>query len=321
MLKRSDTARLDDAARAAWLYYVARNTQDEIASKLGVSRQAAQRLVSRAVAEGLVHVRIDHPIADCLALADELERVFDLPRAVVVPSDPSGAGGAPDPATALAAEGAAEIERWLRSSEPLVIGMGTGRTLKAAVGRLPPMACPHHRIVSMTGSVAPDGSAAFYNVIFSMADRVQAPHFPLPVPVLAAHPKERELLHGQSALRIPLALAEQADVAFVGLAEVGPGAPIVEDGFLTAAGARELQARGAVGEICGWVFDDRGRLLPPPSNERVASPPLPDPRSAPVIGMAAGERKRPAIRAALRGGLLATLITDERTARWLVDNA
>ncbi len=32
-----DATRLDDAARAGWLYYVAGNTQDEIARKLGVS--------------------------------------------------------------------------------------------------------------------------------------------------------------------------------------------------------------------------------------------------------------------------------------------
>jgi DNA-binding transcriptional regulator LsrR (DeoR family) len=48
-----ETSRLDDAARAGWLYYVAGNTQDEIARKLGVSRQSAQRLVSLAVSEKL----------------------------------------------------------------------------------------------------------------------------------------------------------------------------------------------------------------------------------------------------------------------------
>ena len=41
----ADSDRLDDAARAGWLYYIAGNTQDEIAQKLGVSRQTAQRLV------------------------------------------------------------------------------------------------------------------------------------------------------------------------------------------------------------------------------------------------------------------------------------
>ena len=314
-LEPAGKARLDEAARAAWLYYVARNTQDEIAGKLGVSRQAAQRLVSRAVQEGLVHVRIDHPIADCLAAADELERAFGLERAVVVPSDPMGGSST----LGLAEEGAAEIERWLRRDTPLVIGMGTGRTLKAAVAQLPTMDCAHHRIVSLTGSIAPDGSASFYNVIFSMAERVNAPHFPLPLPVLATHPKERETLHGQAAIRIPLAMASQADVAFVGVAGMGDDAPLVEDGFLTPARARQLRERGAVGEICGWVFDAEGRLLGPPSNQRVASPPLPDPARTKVVAMAMGERKREAVRGALRGGLVGVLMTDETTARWLVE--
>ena len=47
MAQRQDTGsnRLDDAARAGWLYYVAGNTQDQIAAKLGISRQSAQRLL------------------------------------------------------------------------------------------------------------------------------------------------------------------------------------------------------------------------------------------------------------------------------------
>ena len=85
----TSTDRLDDAARAGWLYYVAGNTQDEIAAKLGVSRQSAQRLVSLAVAEGLIKVRIDHPIAACLELARDLSARYALKLCEVVPTDPA----------------------------------------------------------------------------------------------------------------------------------------------------------------------------------------------------------------------------------------
>src|SRR6218665_222451 len=80
MAKRSEAAhgRLDDAARAGWLYYVAGRTQDEIAAAMGISRQSAQRLVSLAVAERLIKVRLDHPIAECLELAQKLKERFDL---------------------------------------------------------------------------------------------------------------------------------------------------------------------------------------------------------------------------------------------------
>ncbi|TIM18165.1 MAG: hypothetical protein E5Y69_34750, partial [Mesorhizobium sp.] len=51
--------------------------------------------------------------------------------------------------------------------------------------QLPPMECPQHKVVSLTGNISPDGSAAFYNVIFTMADRVKARSFPMPLPVIA----------------------------------------------------------------------------------------------------------------------------------------
>ena len=84
----SGGSRHDEAARAGWLYYVGGNTQDQIAAKLGVSRQSAQRLVSLAVSEGLIKVRLDHPIANCLELAERLRSRFALDRVEVVPSDP-----------------------------------------------------------------------------------------------------------------------------------------------------------------------------------------------------------------------------------------
>ena len=50
--------KLDLAARAAWLYYVAGNTQQEIAKKLQISRPVAQRLVALALQQGIVKVRV-----------------------------------------------------------------------------------------------------------------------------------------------------------------------------------------------------------------------------------------------------------------------
>ncbi|MGQ3164778.1 MAG: sugar-binding domain-containing protein, partial [Agrobacterium sp.] len=139
MARRNDAhGRLDDAARAGWLYYVAGRTQDEIAAAMGISRQSAQRLVSLAVAERLIKVRLDHPIAACLEKAERLKEKFDLRYIEVVPSDPAGVSST----VGIAEAGAAEIERWLKNADPIVLAIGTGRTLKAAVDQLPPMECP-----------------------------------------------------------------------------------------------------------------------------------------------------------------------------------
>lgn len=319
MSRRKDPSdqRLDDAARAGWLYYVAGNTQEDIATKLGISRQTAQRLVSLAMSEGLIRVRLEHPIAECMDLSDKLVTHFKLAHVEVVPTDP----GSPSTTIGIAEAVAAEIERRLRSPEPLVLAMGTGRTLKAATELLPKMDCPQHRIVSLTGNIGPDGSAAYFNVIFNMADAIKARHYPFTLPVFASSAKERQLLHAQALIRTTLDLAAKANVSFVGIGELGPQAPSVVDGFLTAAEMEALQNAGAAGEIVGWVFDASGQMIKGLTNDRVASAPIPSRGTSLVIGAAMGLRKLPGIRAALTGQLVNGLITDEATARALLEGA
>lgn len=308
------TTRLDDAARAGWLYYVAGNNQEEIAQKLGVSRQTAQRLVSLSVSEGLIKVRLDHPIANCMELAEQLRRRFALELIEVVPSDP----GSVSTTMGVAQAAAAEIEKRLRSTQPLIMAIGTGRTLKAAIEQLPPMDCPQHKIVSLTGSIAPDGSAAFYNVIFNLADSVKARSFPMPLPVIASSAQERELLLKQPMIRDTLELAAKANVTFIGIGDLGPQAPLFLDGFITETELKALQKAGAVGEIVGWCFDAEGRMIEGQTNLRVASAPMPSRETSTVIAIAKGDKKLPGIRAALNRRLVNGLITDELTAASLL---
>ena len=316
MPPRSETTRnkLDDAARAGWLYYVAGNTQDEIAAKLGVSRQSAQRLVSLAISEKLIKVRLDHPIADCLELGARLRGRFDLRFVEIVPSDP----GHSDSTLGVADATALEIEKILASATPTVMGIGTGRTLKAAVEMLPAMDCPQHKIVSLTGNIAPDGSAAYYNVIFSIADKVKAPSFPMPLPVIAVSEQDKNLLHSQVGIEKNLTLAAEASVWFVGVGDLGPNAPLYEDGFVTKAELMALQKAGAVGEMIGWVFDSQGEFISGMTNDRVASAPLPSRETTLIVAAARGANKVEAMRAALGRGLVNGLITDEDTARRLL---
>src|SRR5579884_3611743 len=100
--RRAHAARQEQAARAAWLYYIAGRTQDEIAAQLNISRQAAQRLVSRAVAEKLIKFRFDHPIGPCMELSRALTERFDLAFCDVVPN----AGESDDALAGIAVAGA-----------------------------------------------------------------------------------------------------------------------------------------------------------------------------------------------------------------------
>jgi len=316
MARSSDTEsnRLDDAARAGWLYYIAGNTQDESASKLGVSRQTAQRLVSLAVSEKLIKVRLDHPIGRCLELSQRLKDKFGLTLCEVVPADPASQSTTLGVAEATAAE----LERRLESRAPIIVAFGSGRTLRAAAEQLPPMDCPQHKIVSLVGNIAPDGSASFYDVITRVADAVRAPHFPMPLPVIASTVNEKKLLLAQKPVKHVIELARQADVTFVGVGDIGDQAPLLQDGFVNRDEIRALSKAGAVGEVIGWAFDQRGHFIEGLTNERVASVPLDRPAKRLVIGAAMGPAKFEALRGALAGQIINGLITNEVAASHLL---
>jgi len=306
--------RLDDAARAGWLYYIAGNTQDEIARTLGVSRQTAQRLVSLSVSERLIKVRLDHPLANCMALADRLRAKFSLEHVEVVPADPQSTSDT----IGIAEAAAAELEKALDSQHPVIASVGTGRTLRAMAEQVSPMDCPQHKIVSLVGNIAPDGSASIFDVASRIGDRVRAPYYPMPLPVIATTVHEKNLLVSQKTLRNIVDLAEQADVTFVGIGTIDNDAALLRDGFVKPDEIRSLIRAGAVGEITGWAFDIEGNLIDGLTNDRVLSVPLKLTNRRRVIGVSMAPQRMKAIRGALAGGLINGLITNEIMASSLL---
>jgi DNA-binding transcriptional regulator LsrR (DeoR family) len=310
-MTESEKARLDEAARAGWLYFIGGNTQEEIARKLKVSRPTAQRLVSLALSERLITFRLEHPIAACMELAARLTERFELVHCDVAPTDPSS-----DSPVVGVAEGAASfLEQTLRSAEPLVIAIGTGRTLRAAVEQLPRMKCPHHRLVSLVGHISMQGTASFFDVLARLSDLTLAPSYPMPLPVVVPSRQERDQLQKLEPVGRLLDLAATADLRLVGVGRMDESAQLLLDGFISAAELSEMQRLGAVGEVTGWAFDGAGRLIRGGTNDRLTSVPLKVPPSRRVIGVAQGVSKVLPLYGALKGRIINGLITNESTAR------
>src|SRR3984957_7410601 len=169
MAASDNDKRLDEAARAGWLYFIAGHTQDEIAKTLKISRASAQRLVSLCLAERLITFRLEHPISACMELAARLRDQFPLARCEVVPTDPA----APLAATGIAERAATVLESTLRAEKPTSVALGGGGAGRAAVQRASPIHCPHHQIVSLVGNISTDGSASFFDTVGRLADRTK----------------------------------------------------------------------------------------------------------------------------------------------------
>ncbi|KJZ06300.1 MULTISPECIES: sugar-binding transcriptional regulator [Halomonas] len=307
--------KLDQAARAAWLSYVGGQTQDEIAAQLGVSRPGVQRLLALARQEGLVKVHIDHPVAHCTALSQAIRERFELDYCDVVPASAT----AEDSTPYLAVAGAERLSRIIERSEPQTLSLGSGRSIRATVEALSRIDRPRHRFVSLVGNVARDGSSNRYDGVMVAADKTGGERYLLPTPVVASSVEEKRALAAQPLFRAIGEVAEQASAAFVGVGRIDRQATLFQDHFISESELDELLALDAVGELVGWPMDADGRLIDCSTSQRVTSLPLTTLKRQAMVAVAGGRDKGPAILAALRGGWLTSLITDDQAARYIVE--
>ncbi|QOZ30148.1 MULTISPECIES: sugar-binding transcriptional regulator [Bradyrhizobium] len=315
MAPDNEKSRLDDAARAGWLYFIAGHTQDEIAKMLQVSRASAQRLVSLCLAERLITFRLEHPIAACMELASRLKERFELVHCEVVPSDPA----APLSTAGIAERSANLLEMTLRSETPVIVALGTGRAVRAAVERVSPIERPDHQIVSLVGNISADGSASFYDTVGRLADRTGARHYPMPLPFLMSSEDERNRMVRIDPIARVRAVAAKADLRLIGIGQMDQKAQVHVDGFVTREELLEMMRLGAIGEVTGWAYDAKGRLIKGGTNKRLTSIPPQIPAVSTTIAAAVGAGKVPAIKAALAGRVVNGLITDEATARAVLE--
>ena len=213
----NEKSRLDEAARAGWLYFIAGHTQDEIAKMLQVSRASAQRLVSLCLAERLITFRLEHPIAACMELAARLKDLFHLVYCEVVPTDPGRA------ACRLPGLPSAPRTSWNRRCAPRSrrsSRWAPGRAVRAAVERVSPIDCPNHQIVSLVGNISADGSASFFDTVGRLADRTRARHYPMPLPFLMSSEGERDQMLRIDPIAKVRAVAAKADLRLVGIGQM-----------------------------------------------------------------------------------------------------
>lgn len=301
----------EQAARAAWMYYIAGLTQQDIAKALGLSRQVIQRLIYSARELGMVTVNITHPITRCLRLACELQEKFALSLCRVTPSNQLEQQAIQQ---MLAVEGAGVMAQFINEEAPQIFGIGSGKTLRAIIDALPVVERPQHQCVAMIGAIARDDSGTRYDVPLRMAEKMQGKYFFIPAPLYADDPEDKAMWCQHGIYQRVVDRALRADVTFLGIGDVGLGCPLHAEGFITDYQVQALQAKGVAGEMLGNFFDHQGKRIDYELDDLLTSVPLQPHSSRLIIGFAGGEKKFPAVLAALRGQWLSGLVTDEATA-------
>jgi DNA-binding transcriptional regulator LsrR (DeoR family) len=305
-------------ARIAWAYYVEELTQERVADKLGVTRLRVNKALSEARRKGLVRITFDTAYAACAEVEDRLCAVFGLKQAYVAPA-PSDAN---DVQMIVGAALGNLLSDALADPAVRLFGMSWGGTLNLATRFVAAFERPDLEIISVMGGLTRGSDLNSFEITTRLADLLGAQHSYFTAPLYAGSRDSRDTIMELDVFREVLAKLRRVDALAMAAGDLSKRSLLMRDGLPSDVTMEELIALGGVGDVLGTVIDAEGRPLDHPINERVIGIGLPDLAGIPnVILAAGGAHKVPVIRGLLRRGVVDTFVTEERTARALLEVA
>lgn len=299
------------------LYYEQNLSQDEIVARLNLSRSKISRLLQQAREQGIVKISVVTPKHLFSDLETRLENQFGLQEALVVESRAEDSPESVQHALGVAAAG--YLERSLNGFR--LLGVSWGETLNSMVAAMRPMGGFSGKVVQIIGGLGrPEAEVHATELCRRLARALNAQPILLPAPGIVATPQARQVLLGETDVQQAVMLFGQLDLVFVGIGAPTSNSVLMRVGSLLSAQELELlRERGAVGDIALRFFDENGQAVSSDIDQRVVGITLEQLKQAHrVIGVAGGPQKLAALRGALRGRLVHTLITDSLTAQSLL---
>jgi DNA-binding transcriptional regulator LsrR (DeoR family) len=306
----------DDHLRlVARLYYLDGLGQSEVAKFAKVSQAKVSRLLALARERGIVRITVADYEPRRRELEDRLRRRLGLREAIVIKAS-EGLEGA-DLRRAVGHFGAPVVDTLIQPRD--TVAVAGGRTIHELVKNLPAAPSKALTVVQAMGTV--DSSLSVFDaqeVGRVVAQRLGGNFLALNTPAFIPEKRTRDALLQLDQVRRVHEHLDRANVALVGLGTLA-NSVFVERGTLDATMIGELERAGAVGEICGRFVDADGAECATGWRDRVISVPLDRLRRTPqVIGVVSGSDRSAAILAAIRGGILKSLVIDELGASALL---
>lgn len=303
--------------KVAMLYYLKDLDQDEIASRLGISRQSVSRHLKRARELGIVRFSIDSPKEITFAeLELELETAFGLKAAVIAPVSLDSDDLVKD---AIGRYAAAYLEQNLRDGDVLAISWSS--TVFACARQLRSDGAKDLTICQLNGSMdVADYSTRAEFIVSRIAEAFSAKTSSLPAPLIVDSAEILNSILADTRILASLDIARRATVGLFGIGNARSGSSLRQAGYIDDAMIEALRAEGVVGEIAGHFFDARGELRDAGLEARTLAVPKATFESMRCsIALAGGANKLDAIEGALAGRWCNVLVTDEKSARGLLE--
>lgn len=311
--QRSGPAQTVLAAKIARLYYIDGISKRDIADKLGLSRFKVARTLERALASGLVRIELHYDGDIDLDLSVELSAKLGLSRCLVVDTPEE------DEALLRANLGRAAaglLEEIVEADD--VLGLSWSRTLLATRSFLRELAACD--VVQLTGALSrPDVDESSVDLVRDVARTTGGSAYYFYAPMIVPGSDTAKSLRLQPEVARAMARFDDLTKAIVTIGAWRPGQSTVVDAVSTEE-YEQAVADGVVCEMAGMQLDSDGGQVRTPLSERLIGITSDQLRRVPeIIAIAyGGDDKAPAVKAAVRGQLVTTLVTHGSLARALI---
>ena len=297
--------------RASWYYYKTGMIQGDIAKRLGINRLRVINILNEAKKNGTVTIHVKGEDAKLMELEQQLKEKWGLRDVLISPEVPPG-----QIKNDLSLAGAQYLE--ITAHEGSMIALGWGDTVSGITRNLGRLIPEGTSFVTLCGGVMNYLSERTTDSVGTPLSGFRYPFIVIPTPLMVSSKKLRDQMISEPEVQQVMEKAKSADISMVGIGTLMPSTEFSHFGYKSKKELKFLKESGAVGEMHGEYFNAEGQSLDIDHHYRLITIRLETLRKMKhVVGVAGGKEKIDAIAAALRGGIIHSLITDEVTAKSL----
>jgi len=303
------------------LYYLNQLKQEEIATRLNISRALVSLILNEAKRLGIVEFRINDPQSENKELAGQLQTYFPAIQFVVIPSSSKDEKVLRE---FIASRSVEVINDQLVNGQ--TIGISWGRTCYAVMSTFTAKAVHNlSNVVPLVGGSNKNLPRFQLNELVRVfaGSMGATPHF-IHAPALAESKEDYDLYVKSASMKQICEMWKRIDLAIM---SVGPppiheefdGSP-VQGSYTEKWLDKDNHYNLPVGNLCARNYNVHGEFIPDEIQNRIIAIPFELMQSTPkIIAIAAGLDRVYSVVGALKTGIIKTLVIDELSAQAVVD--
>lgn len=298
------------------MYYNQNISQLQIAKSLELSRPTVSRLLASAKEQGIVQINISYLDGiNHWELERKLEAMYNLSDVLIADEQDSPE----ELKKALGRLAAGHLAYIIKEGD--VIGVSMGSTLREIAPNVSVDKKKDITFVSLIGGMGNLGSDLHSNSLAeSLAIAYGGKFVPFHAPARVSNPNIKEELLKEDSLSAAIGFMHRLDIVLVGIGYPNENSAIMRTGYFEENEIEKLISKNVAGDICMQFYDEDGNTSPFKEDNNVVGIDIHQLKKVPhSIGIAGGTDKLSAIRGAIKGRYINTLITDISCAQALLE--